>query len=85
MVGHVDLHPEQGCKRAQQTFGLHQGRPKARRSRCPVSIATSEYRRDWPSWPVLGGCHAAKASGVIQTVRLPRCWSAQSQAGQFVT
>jgi hypothetical protein len=49
-----------------------QGRPKARRSRCPVSIAMSAYRGDRPGRPVWGGCHAAKASGVTHTVRLPR-------------
>ena len=43
------------------------------------------YRGDRPRRPVLGGCQAAKASGVTQTVKLPRRWSAPSYAGQLVT
>ena len=56
-----------------------------RRSRCPVSIAMSEKVRDRPRRSVLGGCQAAKASGVTHTVKLPRCWSALSYSGQLVT
>src|SRR4051812_37461677 len=85
MVGNADIQAEQGGERAQQAFGLLQGRPKARCSRCPVSIAMSEYVRDRPRRPVLGGCQAAKASGVTHTVRLPRCWSALSYSGQLRT
>ena len=48
-------------------------------------MAMAAYCGDRPRRPVLGGCHAAKASGVTQTVRLPRCWSALSYAGQLVT
>src|ERR687893_204161 len=38
-----------------------QGRPKARRSRCPVSIAIVAYCGDLPRRPVPGGCQAARA------------------------
>jgi hypothetical protein len=48
-------------------------------------MARSEYVRDRPRRPVLGGCQAAKASGVTHTVKLPRCWSALSYSGQLVT
>ena len=41
--------------------------------------------RDRPRRPVLGGCHAAKASGVTHTVTLPRCWSALSYSGRLLT
>jgi hypothetical protein len=34
---------------------------------------------------VAGACHAATASSVIHTVRLPRLTSAASYSGQFVT
>ena len=41
--------------------------------------------RGRPRPPVRGGCQAANASGVTQTVKLPRCRSALSYAGQLVT
>jgi hypothetical protein len=48
-------------------------------------MAKSEYVRDRPRRPVPGGCQAAKASGVTQTVRPPRRWSALSYSGQLET
>jgi hypothetical protein len=48
-------------------------------------MARSAYCGDRPRRPVLGGCQAAKASGVTHTVRLPRRWSALSYSGQLVT
>jgi hypothetical protein len=48
-------------------------------------VQRSEYRRDRPRRPVLGGCQAANASGVAHTVRLPRRWSALSYSGQLAT
>jgi hypothetical protein len=54
------------------------GRPKAKRSISPVSTATSEYVGGQPRRPVCAGVQAAIASGVTQTVRLPRCRTAAS-------
>jgi hypothetical protein len=49
-----------------------QGRPNASLSINPASIATSEYLLGCPRRPVAAGIQAAIASGVTQTVRLPR-------------
>ena len=49
------------------------------------TAGTTPSQRDRPRRPVLGGFHAARASGVTQTVRPPRRWSAPSYSGQFVT
>jgi hypothetical protein len=44
---------------------------------------------EWIGWPprspVAGACHAATASSVNHTVRLPRRINAASYSGQFVT
>jgi hypothetical protein len=59
------------------------GRPSARRSRSPVSMAMSEYAGSRPRCPVLAGVQVASASGVTHTVTRPRCCSARSYCRQF--
>jgi hypothetical protein len=62
-----------GCPTPAAFCPVHPSKPQHLFPRLsPVSMATSESSRGRPRRPVAAGAHAAIASGVTQTVRLPR-------------
>jgi hypothetical protein len=79
-----DINPEHVGDRSQHALGLTQRlMDPAKRETC----LDGDRRIDRLSArsPVAGACHAATASSVNHTVRLPRRTNAASYSGQFVT
>jgi hypothetical protein len=69
----------------KQTLSLPPGPTKGQAQQVPGLDGEVRILRRAASPACLGGCHAAKASGVTHTVKLPRCWSARSYSGQLAT
>jgi hypothetical protein len=85
MVWHHECELEQPDDGADEPFGLPSGQAKDRRMVGAVPIAKAE-QYGWPPGVVRGSArHAAIASSVNQTVKLPRRRDAASYSGQFVT